>query len=110
MHSKGKSTVYICSCVHLRIRHYSNQIPTVRVLCWDNYFLGYVVKDCKQNPDSEIVMVDLALGDHFFEQDRSWDDFGTTISGIWGTHQNFIGFRMQVLLIFPRVDSKLDSF
>ena len=32
--------------------------------------------------DSEIVMVDLGFGDDFFEQDRSWDDFGTTISGI----------------------------
>ena len=32
--------------------------------------------------DSEIVMVDLAFGDDFFEQNRSWDDFGTTISGI----------------------------
>ena len=26
--------------------------------------------------DSEIVMVDLALGDDFFKQNRSWDDFG----------------------------------
>ncbi len=32
--------------------------------------------------DSEIVMVDLGFGDDFFEQNRSWDDFGTTISGI----------------------------
>ena len=32
--------------------------------------------------DSEIVMVDLVFGDDFFEQDRSWHDFGTTISGI----------------------------
>ena len=32
--------------------------------------------------DSDIVMVDLGFGDDFFEQDRSWDDFGTTISGI----------------------------
>ena len=32
--------------------------------------------------DSEIVMVDVAFGDNFFEQNRSWDDFGTTISGI----------------------------
>ena len=37
---------------------------------------------CRENADSEIVMVDLAFGDDFFEQDRSWDDFGTTISGI----------------------------
>ena len=35
-----------------------------------------------QSADSEIVMVDLAFGDDFFEQNRSWDDFGTTISGI----------------------------
>ena len=35
-----------------------------------------------QKADSEIVMVDLAFGDDFFEQHRSWDDFGTTISGI----------------------------
>ena len=26
--------------------------------------------------DSEIVMVDLGSEDDFFEQDRSWDDFG----------------------------------
>ena len=26
--------------VHLRTGHYSKQIPTVRVLCWDNCFLG----------------------------------------------------------------------
>ncbi len=32
--------------------------------------------------DSEIVMVDLAFGDDFFKQNRSWDDFGTIISGI----------------------------
>ena len=32
--------------------------------------------------DSEIVMVDLAFGDDFFKQNRSWDDSGTTISGI----------------------------
>ena len=32
--------------------------------------------------DSEIVMVDLAFGDDFCKQNRSWDDFGTTISGI----------------------------
>ena len=26
--------------------------------------------------DSETVMVDLAFGDDFYEQNRSWDDFG----------------------------------
>ncbi len=36
----------------------------------------------RTNADSEIVMVDLGFGDDSFEQDRSWDDFGTTISGI----------------------------
>ena len=60
--------------------------------------------------DSEIVMVDLAFGDDFFERNRSWDDFGTTISGIQGTHQNFIGSRMLVLLIIPGVDDKLGLF
>ena len=35
-----------------------------------------------QNPDSGLVMVDGAFWDDFFKQDRSWDDFGTTISGI----------------------------
>ena len=34
------------------------------------------------NADSGLVMVDLAFWDDFFKQDRSWDDFGTTISGI----------------------------
>jgi len=33
-------------------------------------------------PDSELGMVDGAFWDEFFEQDRSWDDFGTIISGI----------------------------
>ena len=33
-------------------------------------------------PDSGLVMVDLAFWDDFFKQDRSWDDFGTTNSGI----------------------------
>ena len=32
--------------------------------------------------DSEIVMVDGTFWDDSFEQDLSWDDFGTTISGI----------------------------
>ena len=32
--------------------------------------------------DSDIVMVDLVFWDDSFEQDRSWDDFGTTISSI----------------------------
>ena len=35
-----------------------------------------------QSADSEVVMVDLAFGDDFLEQNRSWDDFGTTISSI----------------------------
>ena len=61
-------------------------------------------------PDSEIVMADLCFGDDFFEQDRSWDDFGTTISGIYGTHQNVRGSRMPVSLMVPRVDDKLGSF
>ena len=34
------------------------------------------------NADTEIVMVGVGFGDDFFEQDRSWDDFGTTISWI----------------------------
>ena len=34
------------------------------------------------NADSGLVMVDLAFWDDFFKQDRSWDDFGTTNSGI----------------------------
>ena len=31
--------------------------------------------------DSGLVMVDLAFWDDFFKQNRSWDDFGTIISG-----------------------------
>ena len=60
--------------------------------------------------DSEIGMVDRVFGDDFFEQNRSWDDFGKIISGIEGTHRNLIGSRMPVLLMVPRVDSKLGSF
>ena len=33
-------------------------------------------------PDSEIAMVDGRFWGESFEQDRSWDDFGTTISEI----------------------------
>ena len=33
-------------------------------------------------PDSGIVMVDGTIFGDSFEQDRSWDDSGTTISGI----------------------------
>ena len=36
----------------------------------------------RQLPDSGLVMVDLAFWDDFFKQRRSWDDFGTIISGI----------------------------
>ena len=36
----------------------------------------------RMGADSEIVMVDLGFGDDFFEQNQSWDDFGTTVSGI----------------------------
>ena len=39
-------------------------------------------RKASRNADSEIVMVDLAFGDDFFKQNRSWDDVGTTISGI----------------------------
>ena len=34
------------------------------------------------NADSEIVMVDGTFFGNSFEQDQSWDDSGTTISGI----------------------------
>ena len=47
--------------------------------------------------DSEIVIVHLAFWDDSCEQDRSWDDFGTTISGMYGTHQHCIGSRMPIL-------------
>ena len=63
-----------------------------------------------QNADSETVMVDLAFWDDSFEQDRSRDDFGTTVSGIQGTHQNSIGSTMPLLCVFPRFDSKLCPF
>ena len=55
--------------------------------------------------DSEIRVVDRAFGDDVFKQNGSWDDFGTIISGIEGTHQNFIGSRMQFLLIIHRFDT-----
>ena len=35
------------------------------------------------SPDSEIVMVDLAIWDDSVEQKWSWDDFGTTISNFY---------------------------
>ena len=37
---------------------------------------------CKYSADSGIVMVDGTFFGDSFEQDRSWDDSGTTISGI----------------------------
>ena len=33
-------------------------------------------------PDSEIVMVEGTIWDDSFDQDRSWEDSGTTISGV----------------------------
>ena len=60
--------------------------------------------------ESEIVMVDGTCFDDSFEQDRSWDDSGTTISGISGTYQNSIGVRMPVLIVVARVNSKLGPF
>ena len=45
-----------------------------------------------------------------FEQDRSWDVSGTTISGISGTHQNSVGVRMSVLIVVPQINSKLGPF
>jgi len=44
-------------------------------LCWFRI-------DSSQTSDSGLVMVDLAFGDDFFKQNRSWDHFGTIISGI----------------------------
>ena len=38
--------------------------------------------DISDGTDSELRMVDRAFGDDFFKQNRSWDDFGTIISGI----------------------------
>ena len=61
-------------------------------------------------PDSEIVLVDRTVYDDSFKQDRSWDDFGTTFSGIEGIHQNSIRVRMPALIVAPRVNSKLDPF
>ena len=55
---------------------------------------------------SRIVMVDGTFFGDYFEQDRSWDDSGITISGIWGTHQNSIRVRMPVLIVAPRVHKK----
>ena len=34
------------------------------------------------NSDLEIVMVDLAFWNDGFEQDQTWDDFGTTTSDV----------------------------
>ena len=56
--------------------------------------------------DSGIVMVDgTSFGDSF-EQDRTWDDSGTTISGISGTHQNSVRVRMPLLIVAPRVNNR----
>ena len=60
--------------------------------------------------DSGIVMVGGKFFGDSFEQDQSWDNSGTTISGIWGTHQNSIGVRMPVLIAVPRVNNNLDPF
>ena len=60
--------------------------------------------------DYYLVMVDGTFFGDTFEQDRSWDDSATTISGIYGTHQNSIGVRMPVLIVIPRVNSQLGQF
>ena len=53
-------------------------------------------------------MVDLAFCDDFFEQDRSWDDSGTTISGMWSPHQNSEKVRwfLELIIIFVNVYKK----
>ena len=60
--------------------------------------------------DSETVMVDLAFGDGLFEQDQSWDDFGTIIPGIQGNHQNYTGSRMPISLMVPGFNRILGQF
>ena len=44
-----------------------------------------MMQQAREASDSEIVMVDLVVRGRFFEQDRTWDEFGMTISGIQGT-------------------------
>ena len=54
-------------------------------------------------------MVDGTFFGDSFKQDQSWDDSGTTISGISGTHQNSVGVRMPVLIVVRGVNSELDK-
>ena len=60
---------------------------------------AFVWSSGAQYSDSEIVMVDRTFWDDSFEQDRSWDDYGTTISGIGAP--KFMRVRMQVLIVVP---------
>ena len=71
----------------------SRTMASFLLLVWKSFDLPIQSLDgtdiCQVQPlvfilrsDSEIVMGDLAFGGDFFKSDRSWDDFGTSISGI----------------------------
>ena len=68
-------------------------------------------KNIRNMIDHDILyMFDWTFFGDSSEQNRSWEDSGMTISGIQGTHQNSIGVRMPVLIVVPRVNSKLGPF
>ena len=71
-------TVYLSMCFEVDVIY--QLVSHGSVSCIAYTFVGD--ERCHYNTDSEIVMVDGTFWDDSFEQDRSWDDFGTTISGI----------------------------
>ena len=57
-------------------------LSNVAIPSLNKAYYSYVFLNKAHIPDSEIMRVDLAFGDDFFKQNRLWDDFGTTISGM----------------------------
>ena len=69
--------------------------------------IGLLSSSCSICTESGILMVEGTFFDDSFKQDRSWDDSGTTISTVYGTHRNSTRVRMPVSIVVPRVNSEL---
>ena len=75
---KASILIFVDTFLHILVYRRSNKSPK------DNTCerLTLVSIICRYVTDSGIVMVDGTFFGGSFEQDRSWDDSGTTISGI----------------------------
>ena len=82
-HYLGRKSMIVTKWLHMIIKHYGLKLsaPFPEPLLVS---LSFSIKLKVQIPEirPEIVMVDGIFFDDSFEQDRLWDDSGTTISGI----------------------------